>query len=138
MNDKMRITYLIKESFENDVLLSWQGTQGGFGEGCILRKLSRSVCSQADRTLQPISRSGYTIFRCAELIVHLCPKPRHRKRQFITAARGFTKPEWNAGRLPFRIFDIDFAQFDPDDTVGCVAQLEDITGEALECKILIQ
>ena len=80
MNDKMRITYLIKEPFENNVLLSWQGAQGGFGEGCIFRKLSCSVCSQADRALQPISRSGYAIFRCAELMVQLCPKPRHRKR----------------------------------------------------------
>ena len=80
MNDKMRITYLVKEPFENDVLLSWQGAQGGFGEGRIFRKLSRSTCSQADRALQPISRSGYAIFRYAELVVQLCPKPRYRKR----------------------------------------------------------
>ena len=40
MNDKMRITYLVKEPCENDVLLSWQGAQCGFGKGRIFCKLS--------------------------------------------------------------------------------------------------
>ena len=118
--------------------LSRQGAQCGFGQGSIFRELFCSARSQADRALQPISSSVYAIFRCAELVIQLCSKSRHRKRQFITAARGFAEPEWNAGGLSFRIFDIDLTQFDSDDAVCRVTQLEDITGEALECKILIQ
>ncbi|MNG08418.1 hypothetical protein D3C84_917740 [compost metagenome] len=62
---------------------------------------------------------------------------RHRRRQFSAAPRRFTQPERDGRRLPLSVFDPDLAGFDAQDSIGRVAQLEDIAGDAFHRKVFV-
>src|SRR5438094_223525 len=58
-------------------------------------------------------------------------------RKLVAAARRFAEPEGNRRRLAMRILDADAARLDAQDAIRGVAQLEDVAGEALDGKVLV-
>src|SRR5208283_4202011 len=67
----------------------------------------------------------------------LRPQPRHRLRQLIRAPRRFAKPERNVWRRSMRVCNTDGAALDTQNTIGLIAELENIASHAFDGKILM-
>src|SRR6266478_2327746 len=65
------------------------------------------------------------------------PQSRHRLRELVGAARRLAEPERDVRSHALRVLDPHGAALDALDTVGRVAELEDVAGHALNRPVLV-
>jgi hypothetical protein len=132
----MRIADFIEEAFQDQVVLRRQGAQGGVSGAEVLRQLVRCgqgqsivLCQLRARLIQPAGRKG-----CLDLGV----QTGDRLGQGVAAPGCLTQPERHARWRCACVRDVDLSGFHPQDAIGAIAQLDDISGQTFEGEILVQ
>ena len=136
MDHQLHAAGFVEEALEHDRVLGRQAAQRRMGGGQILDQLGCGRLVDADLVHQPAQgalpgRVGQQA--CSDLR----PQARHRQGKLVAAPRRLAQPERDRGRLAMRVLDPDDAALDPQDAIGCVAELEDVAGHALDREILV-
>src|SRR5262249_23309689 len=72
-----------------------------------------------------------------ETLLNLSTQARHGTGKLVASRWCLTEPKRYGGRSTMSIFHADDASFDTQNTVGCIAELEDVACETLDRQILI-
>ncbi len=141
VNNQLHPARLIKEAFQHQLVLRWNNAQYPVSRGEIIRQLPSAGVSKAGFGLEPVGENilhRLVLFeRHLQLLLHIHAELRDRTRQLSGASRRLAQPKWNAGRVPVGIFHANRAGIDSQNSPGCIAELENITGHALDGEVLI-
>jgi hypothetical protein len=69
--------------------------------------------------------------------VQLAAEPGHGLREFVAASRRFAEPEWDGGRHAMGVLDAHDPPFNAQDSIGGVAQLEDVSSHAFDSEVFV-
>ena len=126
---------LVKEPLEYDVLPGRDASQGGAGARQVVGQLAGSRFVQLQLVNQPAVCGVHSF---GQLFIDGAAQARDRVAEFIRPARRLAEPERDIGRLALCVRHPHLALFDLEDSIGGIAQLEDVPGQALESEILVQ
>ena len=140
----MGVAHLVKEALEDQQLAGRQCAQCRTRRGQIVTQLlhrqfrDRQFPQTRLQCLDSLGENRIGVFRVTQQSVGLSIEPRYRMAQLVGAARRLAKPERHGRRLTVSVLDDHLAGFHLAYPKGCVAQLEDIAGQAFKGEILAQ
>src|SRR5262245_26587306 len=136
MNDELHASRLVEETLENQRFLGGQAAQCGAAGSEVLDQFSG--LDRADPYLvdQPCKRR---LAGCvpSQAQVDLIAQARYRARELVASAGGFSEPEGNRRGLAVCILHAHRAAFHAQNTIGAIAELEDVARQALDREILV-
>ena len=95
------------------------------------RRLAKPACVIKQPAICGIPALG-------KFFIHDAAQARDRAAEFIGPAGRLAEPERNIGRLALCVRHPHLALFDLEDSIGGIAQLKDVAGQALESEVFVQ
>ena len=136
MHHDVGVARLVEEALDDDAFRRGQTVQRGAGRAQVFGQLLRRGGRQTALRREPSGHAGNGLM--LQRRVHFRAQARHRRREFIAAPRGLAEPERNGRRQSAGILDEDLAGVHLEDSIGGVAELEDVARHALEGEVLVQ
>ncbi|MNV26839.1 hypothetical protein D3C71_1179650 [compost metagenome] len=137
MDDQLRAAGLVEKPLHQQRILRRQGSEGQACRGQVFHQLFGAGEVQAEGFGQPVETRLQIARRSAQQLIEVRLQTGHGQGQFGTAPRRFAEPEGNRRRLALGIFDPHLAGLHPQDSIGRIAQLKDIPGDAFYRKVFV-
>ena len=134
MDDDVHVAQFVEEALDHESSRARQRAERGARGLQVLHRLAGGLGRPAGDSTQPGSR----IRAFGEPSLRAVEEVGYPSREFPAASGRLTEPERDGGRRSPGVLHIHLAGGDALDAVGGIAQLEDVAGQALEGKILVQ
>ncbi|MNS21026.1 hypothetical protein D3C72_527800 [compost metagenome] len=135
MDDQLGTAGLIEEALHHQRVLRGQGAEHFAGAGQVVEQLAGGGFAQFEGTLQPCQHLGLVVV--SQLLVDLRLQPGHRGRQLVAAPRRLAQPERDGRWQAMGILHPHPARLDPQDSIGGIAKLEDVAGDAFHGEVFV-
>ena len=134
MEDELHAAGLVEKALEHERLLRGDGSEHATAFGEVGQELRSSLRGQTGLGDQPLLRD----VRSTDPPIGFGTEIADRARQLVAPRRRLAEPEWNGRRRAFRIGHANGAAGHLQDLPGCISQLEDVPGVALDGEVLVQ